>query len=75
MITRGRPTPPYRQVADILRERIRSGQIGAGEQLPSLLVLAGEFEVSMSTARKAVDLLKAEGLVTSVAGWGTFVRE
>ena len=75
MIIRGTPVPPWRQLAAILRERIKSGELPPGTQLPSALTLAGEYQVSVPTVRKAIDALKAEGLVTGVAGYGTFVAE
>jgi DNA-binding GntR family transcriptional regulator len=75
VITRGTPVPPYRQLAAILRAQIESGELAPGTQLPSVVALAGEYEISVPTARKAVSLLKAEGLITGVPGYGTFVAE
>jgi GntR family transcriptional regulator len=75
MIVRGTPVPPWRQVAAILRERIESGELPPGTQLPSVLTMAGEYQVSVPTVRKAVNQLKAEGLITGVPGYGTFVAE
>lgn len=73
MIIRGTPVPPWQQLAAILRGQIESGERKPGSQLPSALALAGEYQVSVPTVRKAIDALKAEGLVTGVAGYGTFV--
>lgn len=75
MITRGTPVPPYRQIAAILRAQIESGELAPGQQLPSVITLAGDYDVAVPTVRKAISLLKAEGLVTGVAGYGTFVAE
>ena len=75
VITRGTPVPPWKQLAAILRGRIESGELAPGTQLPSALSLAGEYSVSVPTVRKAINQLKAEGLVTGVAGYGTFVTE
>jgi DNA-binding GntR family transcriptional regulator len=75
MITRGTPVPPYRQLAAIIRGQIEAGELAPGQQLPSVITLAAEYEVAVPTVRKAVSLLKAEGLVTGVAGYGTFVTE
>jgi GntR family transcriptional regulator len=72
-IDREGPIPPYRQVADILRERIRSGEIPAGRRIPSLVELEGEFEVARDTLRKAVQVLKDEALVETVTGMGVYV--
>ncbi len=37
--------------------------------------MAGEYGVSVPTVRKALDVLKAEGVVVSTPGYGTFVAE
>ena len=68
-------TPVYLQIAGILRERIKSGQIRPGRPVPSEPQLVGEFGVSRLTARKAVRVLADEGLVEVVQGRGAFVRE
>lgn len=73
-IDRESPVPPYQQVANALRDRIESGQIEAGRRIPSLVELEQEFEVARDTLRKAVQVLKDEGLVETVTGMGTFVR-
>ena len=75
MITRGTPVPPYRQLAAIIRGQIESGELTPGQQLPSVINLAAEYDIAVPTVRKAISLLKDEGLVTGVAGYGTFVAE
>lgn len=73
MVERG-AVPPWRQVADDLRKRIKSGEFVPGGPLPSLSELADYYRCSTTTARKAVQALVAEGLVETAPGWGTFVR-
>ena len=68
-------TPVYLQIAAILRDRITSGQIAAGRPVPSERTLRQEFGVNTLTARKAVRVLVAEGLVEVVPGRGAYVRE
>ena len=75
MVTRGTPVPPYRQLAAILRAQIESGELAPGSQLPSVIKLAGEYGLAVPTVRKTIELLKDEGLITGVAGYGTFVAE
>ena len=75
VITRGTPVPPYKQLAAIIRGRISSGELAPGQQLPSVITLAAEYQLAVPTVRKAISLLKTEGLVTGVAGYGTFVAE
>jgi GntR family transcriptional regulator len=67
------PTPPYRQLAALLRARIESGDLGPGDQLPSESVLVQEHELARETVRRAVKLLRDEGLVITLPGRGTFV--
>jgi GntR family transcriptional regulator len=72
-IDRDGPIPPYRQVAAILRERIETGAIPPGRRIPSLVELEQEFDAARDTLRKAVQVLKDEGLVETVVGMGVFV--
>ena len=67
--------PVYRQLAAILRERIESGGLAPGAPLPSESYLMGEHGISRDSVRKAMDILRAEGLVITVQGKGSFVRE
>jgi DNA-binding GntR family transcriptional regulator len=64
--------PLYVQVADLLRARIKSGEVTA--RLPSLRTITQQYGVSHVTAEKAMRTLRDEGLVVTVLGRGTFVR-
>jgi GntR family transcriptional regulator len=64
----------YRQIADHLREAIESHDLPAGSQLPSESALVTEYTVSRVTARRALSVLVAEGLVIAEHGRGWFVR-
>lgn len=66
--------PQYRRVADDLRTQIRSGTLAAGSRLPSLPGLAEQYGVSVDVANKAIGTLRAEGLVETRQGSGSFVR-
>lgn len=75
----GVPTPHpqprrYRQVADELRHRIEAGVIAPGSLLPSESTLMAEFAVARGTVREALALLRAEGLVMTEVGRGTYAR-
>ncbi len=67
------PEPMYRQIADDLRQKIESGDLGHGTQLPTELELRDQYEASRNTIRDAVKLLTARGLVETRPGQGTFV--
>lgn len=72
MIDRQRPVHP--QIAEILRRRIASGEYPSGSRLPGVVDLAAEWDVAVATISKAVAALRAEGLVYTWSGRGTFVR-
>jgi GntR family transcriptional regulator len=63
----------YRAIADELRERVESGDLPAGALLPSESELSGAYDVSRVTVRKALEILRDEGLVDSRQGFGWFV--
>ncbi len=68
--------PPYRQIAAWLRARIEAGEFRPGEDpLPSEKDLIQLFGVARDTARRAVQVLRDEGLVVTVPQRGTYVAE
>jgi GntR family transcriptional regulator len=71
---RGRAPGKYQGVADALRERIASGELAPTAPIPSVIELEQTYGVSRTTARAAVELLRAEGLVVVYNGRGAFVR-
>lgn len=54
---------PYERIARDLRKRLDQREWVAGQKLPSVRVLAGDYEVEVNTARKAVALLADWGYV------------
>jgi len=72
------PPPPQKQrlrqprlaemVADGLRERILSGELGDGDMLPKQDDLLAEFRVSPPSIREALRILETEGLITVQRG-------
>ncbi|MFD7499951.1 GntR family transcriptional regulator [Streptomyces sp. NPDC059850] len=66
--------PKWRELADRLAERIKSGEYEPGQQLPHIRDLVEAGEGSKSTVHQAYKALEAEGLVTSSRGHGTVVR-
>ncbi|MFD7658722.1 GntR family transcriptional regulator [Actinosynnema sp. NPDC059797] len=62
------------QVADDVRLKIESGEWPSGHRLPSFDDLAKIYKCSLAVIRKAVDLLKQQGLIVTMQGTGTFVR-
>ncbi|MFH9038975.1 GntR family transcriptional regulator [Streptomyces sp. NPDC017966] len=68
-------TPLYVQLATVLRDRIRRGEIPVGRRLPSQAELETETGglVSRRTIKSALEVLVDEGLVQGVQGKGVFV--
>lgn len=71
----GAQTSLPQQVADALRERIRSHEWEAGDQLPTESELVAAFGVSRATVRQSIKDLEAQGLVVVRRGRGTFLTE
>jgi len=63
------------RVADDIRAKIEAGEYAPGQQLPTYDALADTYLCSLAVVRKAADLLKQQGLLITVQGKGTFVRE
>jgi GntR family transcriptional regulator len=61
----------YQQIADELRSRV--AVVGPGRVLPSESDLSGEFGVSRVTIRRALEILRDEGLVDARQGFGWYV--
>ncbi|HWD09397.1 MAG TPA: GntR family transcriptional regulator [Actinomycetota bacterium] len=69
------PRPPYRRIAEHLRDLIYSHKLAPGDRLPSERELVEQFGTAQATVRQALAVLKTEGLIDSVHGLGYFVRQ
>ena len=65
----------YEQIMNQLKNAIVTGELQAGEALPSIRALAGDLQVSVITTKRAYEELEQEGLIRSVAGKGFYVCE
>jgi GntR family transcriptional regulator len=63
----------YQQIADEVRERVGAGELGPGRLLPSEAELSLTYHASRVTVRRALEVLREEGLVDSRQGFGWFV--
>ncbi|MFE6958576.1 GntR family transcriptional regulator [Streptomyces sp. NPDC057696] len=54
------------RIADVLRERIRAGDLKAGHRMPTQAELMNEFGVDRGIVRQAMKLLEADGLLSNV---------
>src|SRR5690625_7539620 len=63
--------PLYKQVQEILQERIITGRYPKNTLIPSETELKEEFDVSIITIRRAVEQLAQQGYVEKRRGGGT----
>lgn len=70
----GRPLPIHEQISQVLRSRIRSGELPVGSRLPAEADLMAEFDVARGTVRRALRTLGEQGIVQTLRGKGTYVR-
>ncbi|MBS1189296.1 MAG: transcriptional regulator, GntR family [Rhodocyclaceae bacterium] len=66
-------SPLYRQIKDFMIKSLEAGEWRPGDAIPSEAELAGRFNVSQGTVRKAIDEMAAENLLVRRQGKGTFV--
>ncbi len=66
-------TPAYFQLAQILYDRIMSGELRPGDRIPSESELSQDFGLSRMTVRRSIATLSEKGLLRSEQGRGTFV--
>ncbi len=67
--------PIYQQIVDQIQYRIFSGQLRAGDELPTIRGLAESLRVNPNTVARAYRELEHEGLVEKRRTTGTFVAE
>lgn len=66
-------TPIYQQLKDQIKDAVLSGELQAGDILPSIRKLANETRVSVLTTRRTYEELEREGFIKTVHGKGSFV--
>jgi DNA-binding GntR family transcriptional regulator len=66
-------TPLYMQLYRQIRTNIEQGSLQMGRQLPSERQLAAEYGISRPTARRALRMLREEGIISARRGRGSFV--
>ena len=64
----------YRRIANDLRTRITTGDVKPGGKVPSEVDLIRRYEVARETARRALQVLRTEGLIEFRMGFGNYVR-
>ena len=67
-------TPFYRQIIDQIKFGIASGNLKAGEQLPTVRAMAVELKVNLNTIAKAYKELEILSILDTQQGSGTFIN-
>ncbi len=65
--------PLYEQIVTQVKMQIMSGELKAGEALPSIRALAKSLQISVLTVQKAYDILQEDGFMETTAGKGCYV--
>ena len=73
IISNASPDPIYEQITRQIKSQIISGELSAGDALPSIRRLALDLQVSVITTKRAYEELEKEGFVDTVEGKGSFV--
>ena len=67
--------PIYMQIMNRIRDAIASGELAAGDKVPSVREFASEFEVNPNTMQRALMELEREGILVSERAIGRFVTD
>ena len=65
--------PLYEQIASQIKAAIMSGELKAGEAIPSVRSLAKSLHISILTVQKAYATLQEDGFIETTAGKGCYV--
>ena len=67
--------PIYLQLADRIHRQIISGELKAGEKLPSIRDMGIKYGMNPNTVQRTYSELEREGILETKRGQGTFVSE
>ena len=73
IISNNRDKPIYEQIISQVKNMIMSGELTAGENLPSMRALAKSIHVSVITVQRAYEELQSDGFIETEIGRGTYV--
>lgn len=68
-------TPVFKQIKNIIRRAVQSGELAPDDQLPSVREIAERCGVNANTAARALRELQLQGFVYSRRGSGVFVAD
>lgn len=73
LISNSSDKPIYEQITSQIKALIISGELAAGEPLPSIRHMARELRVSVITTKRAYADLERDGFIETIPGKGSFV--
>lgn len=66
--------PIYTQITSQIKAMIMTGELKAGDALPSMRNLAAQLRISVITTKRAYEDLERDGFIESYTGRGSFVK-
>ena len=73
IISSNNSKPIYEQITSQIKAKIISGELAAGQPIPSMRALAKAIHVSVITVQKAYEDLQRDGFIETTVGRGSFV--
>lgn len=73
-LDRTSPVPLYKQLKDLVLEKIECGNLQNGDAMPTEYELKTVLDISRPTIRQCMQDLVSEGYLTRLVGKGTYVR-
>lgn len=73
IISNNASKPIYEQITSQIKAMIMSGELQAGDAIPSMRALAKSIHVSVITVQKAYEDLQRDGFIETTVGRGSFV--
>lgn len=67
--------PRWVQIYELIKGQIERGELRPGDQVPSVLQLQATYGIATSTGQKVHRALRADGLIRTEPGMGSFVTE
>lgn len=67
--------PIYLQVVERIKERLASGRLKPGDQLPTVRSLASELRVNFNTIARAYRIMDESGIISTQQGRGTYILD
>jgi GntR family transcriptional regulator len=67
--------PIYLQIMEQIRQKVASGELQPGDQLPTVRQMAADLRVNFNTVARAYRMLDETGLISTQHGRGTYIWE